>query len=197
MFNDKRYMKNFREHIESMGLEFRLPLNEMVYTPKETKYNIEKIPSKRWAGEFSYNIWFDTDKATTETGHTYILQFTYYIDYMGEFEKKPLFNVSFSTKEQYEMSKDLDEDDAEKIYEMPTNKNEREELMQRLLYLFNEFHIKYGYIISAYVVGETEDMVKINYYRNLIKDSLHNVKETKGDSSINKGKPVYYFEVIK
>jgi hypothetical protein len=196
MFNHNRYIKKFKEHIESMGLEFRFPLNEMFYTPKETLYNVEEITSTRFKDHYDYDIWFDTDKALIETGHTYVVQFIYYEDFIGEFKYKPLLNVSFTTKEQYFLSKDLNEDDAEKIYEMPTNKNEREELMQRLLYIFKEFHIKYGYVVSAYVVGETEDTIKINYYRNLIKDSLKNVKETIGISSINKDKPVYYFEVI-
>ena len=197
MFNHTEYIKRFKEYIESAGLEFRLPLNEMFYTPKKTIYDLKPIKSERYINNLDYNIWFDTDKSLTETGHTYVLQFIYYEDVIGEIINKPLYNISFTTKEQYEKCIGLDSFEAEKIYEMPTNKNEREELIQRLIYLFKEFHKQYGNSCVAYVIGETNDKIKINYYRKLINDSLPNIKEIESDSSINKGKKVYYFKMIE
>lgn len=188
------YLKNYKEYIESMGLEFRLPLNEMLYTPLTTKYFTEPIKSKYFENRFDYNVWFDTEKSKIETGHTYVFQFQYYKDTIGPFRNLPLCNICFTTKEQYEETKDMNSVEAYKIYELPTGNNEREELIQRLLYLFTEFHNNYGkenkYI---YVIGETENIIKTNYYKKLIEDSIPNVGIINGESSINLGKNVYYF----
>jgi hypothetical protein len=46
------------------------------------------------------------------------------------------------------------------------------------------------------MLGETEDKRKINWYRQLIKDSFDNVRETVGISSFTNGLTAYYFEII-
>ena len=45
----------------------------------------------------------------------------------------------------------------------------------------------------VYVIGETNDERKTKWYKNLISDSIPNVKMLKDISSINSGKEVWYF----
>ena len=193
MFRKNLYISTYNEHVrKSCSKEY---INEVYYTPMETKINIRPKKSEYFENFYDYALWFDTNQSKIESGHTYVLEFRYYKDYLGPFKDKHLFNVSFTTKEQYDLHMDADtEKEASKIYEKPTNKNEREELMQRLIYLFQHFDNTIGNKMKAiYVIGETVDKIKIKYYRSLIKDSLPNIQETEGESSINDGKSVFYF----
>ena len=176
--NGKLYIHNYTEFIY-----------EMIYTPLVTVY-------KEFISDSSFNnkniqYWFETN-----SGQKYVLEFIHFIDNIGPYSNRNLYNVSFTTKEQYEMSeKETNISLKEFIYENPTGLNEYGEVIQRVIYLFKEFHKNYGQKnLAIYVIGITEDPIKIKYYLNLINDSIPGISKIEGKSSINKGKNVWYFE---
>jgi hypothetical protein len=80
-------------------------------------------------------------------------------------------------------------------YEEETNKGEFFELMNRISYILiniNNF-VRIDIPNLVYMIGETDNLQKINAYRDIIKNTFKNIKETKGYSSFNLGKPAYYY----
>jgi hypothetical protein len=109
----------------------------------------------------------------------------YVEDALSPFPNQPMYNISFTTKNQYGTDK----------YENETHKNEIIELVRRII----DILLDMDYIIRRfiknpiYIIGETDNPQKIKFYQNIIKDSLPEYKEMKGISSINNGKDVYYY----
>jgi len=62
-----------------------------------------------------------------------------------------------------------------------------------VIFIFKHFDSKFGKG-CVYLIGETEDKRKINWYRQLIKDSLDGIKEIIGVSSFSNGLNAYYFK---
>jgi len=190
MFNKRRYISNYNKYLKkNNNYNF---LTEIVYTKLKTTYKKKFEMNNIFQGEYNYYFIFDTNSDTE-----YILQFDYYRDYIGPFKGEHLYNISFTTYQQYLSSLSAKTDiQQEDIYEKITNNKEEIEIMKRLLYIFNDFHNNINpHIDSMYVIGETDDLRKINVYKDLVKTSISNIKEIKGESSINKGKPVYYFHI--
>lgn len=71
--------------------------------------------------------------------------------------------------------------------------NEEHELIKRLIYIFKDFDKRFGFD-CIYMIGETEDKRKINWYRKPIKDTFDNIKETISESSFTNGLGSYYYE---
>jgi hypothetical protein len=168
----KKYVGKFSDFI----------LNEITSIPKKTLYTLKQDESTSFKGNLNYHAFFRTD-----SGVEYVLDLIYVEDIMSPYKNKSMFNISFTTKEQY------DSTSATK-YEKETNKNEHLELMSRLIYIIEDINIyltsKYGEIV--YIIGETSNPKKINMYRDIIKNSL-NYNELKGKSSIILGRDVYYY----
>jgi len=101
---------------------------------------------------------------------------------------KPIYNISFTIKEQHNLRNN-------NIYEMETNKGEIIEIMKRLIFILNDVNIliKSKIEYPIYLIGETNNIQKINFHRNVIKDSLKTFIELKGDCSYNNGKQCYYY----
>ena len=102
-----------------------------------------------------------------------------------------MYNISFTIKDQYNLDDYLE-------YEKNTNKGELFEIVSRLIYILTNIDvwIRNDFPNIIYIIGETENIQKINIYRNIIKNSLKDYNEVKGDSSINMGKPVYYYNKL-
>jgi len=167
-------------------------LNEIKYTEKWTEINLQIHKSKYFNGD-NYEFYFKTDSE-----NDYVFEFVYYNEIVGPFIGYNLYNLSFTTKKQKELSdKIIDNNIKTNTYEKITDLNESHEIFKRLIYLFKHFHNYYGKIQKAiYVIGETTNPQKINYYKNSIKSSFDNVVEIKGKSSINLGNDVYYYEIL-
>ena len=190
MYRKKNYISTYNKYLKSIG-HYDL-ISEIKYTGIDTLYKKQFDKNDIFTNEYNYYFIFKCD-----SNIEYILQFDYYKDIVGSFIGYDLYNVSFTTYDQYLRSllakKEIQQ---EEIYEEQTNNNETTELMKRLVYIFQDFHDNINpHKKSVYVVGETKNPVKIRWYRNLIKDSIINIKEVKSESSINKGKPVYYFYI--
>ena len=189
-FKTKSYISNYNEYQKNIG-NYNF-ISEIVYTKLNTSYKKQFDKNKIFNNEFDYNFIF-----SCSSGVEYIFQFIYYKDYIGPFNNTDLYNISFTTYDQYLKSLSAKtETDQETIYEQVTKNGDYRELMQRLIYIFDDFHNNINpHNNSVYVVGETTDPRKINWYNNLIKDSIPNIKILKGESSINKGLDVYYFYI--
>ena len=167
-------------------------LTEIKYTEKWTEISLSIHKSKYFNGD-NYEFYFKT-----ENENEYVFEFVYYMEKVGPFIGSNLYNLSFTTKRQKELSDKIKDDKIRtNVYEEITDLKETHEIFKRLIYLFKHFHIYYGKRQKAiYVIGETSNPQKINYYKDSIKSSFDDVIETKGESSINLGDPVYYYQII-
>ena len=172
-------LPNFKNKIKDFGGY----ITEIKYTELKTDFvkNVEK--SKYFVDQFNYNYTFQTN-----SGNRYVVDFIYLNDTIGIFKYKNLYNISFTIEDQRNFSDYVD-------YEKITKKDENNELIKRIIYIFKDFYTNYGKN-CIFLIGESEDIRKMNWYRNLIKDSFDNVIEIKDVSSFTNGLPAYYFEII-
>ena len=74
-------------------------------------------------------------------------------------------------------------------------KKDNDQIVSRLIYIISDIDIiiSHKYPNIVYIIGETKNVKKINFYRDIIKNSLTQYNELKGKSSINLGRPAYYY----
>lgn len=166
-----------------VGVFSNFILNEIYMTPKETVFNLKVDKSKHFKNKLNYKAEFKTS-----SNNEYILNLEYVEDSISPFKKDPMYNISFTIKEQYDIT------DYSK-YEKETNKGEIIELTKRLIYVIKVIDtiIRTEIENPIYIIGITDNQQKINFYRNIIKDSIKDYKEILGKSSINLGKDAYYY----
>lgn len=154
-------------------------INEMVVSELDTYFKSYKSDSKRVIGDYDYLNIFKTNSDTT-----YILEIETVIDKVSPFPDKTMYNISFTTKEQFYDS-----------YEEETGKHEMIELLKRLIFIIKkiDIEIKSYNKNPIYIIGDTNNTKKIKIYRNVIENSLPEYIEIKGESSINNGKYCYYY----
>ena len=169
----KKYVGKFSDFI----------LNEIFATPKKTVYKLEQEESKYFPGNLNYLAKFNTD-----SGEEYILNLLYVEDLISPFPNRPMYNISFTIAEQYDLTNYIK-------YEKDTDKGEHFEVVSRLIHIISnvDLLISNEYPNVIYIIGETENIKKINFYRDIIKNSLKNYSELKGDSSINLGRSAFYY----
>jgi len=175
---NKKYVGKFSEFI----------LNEIYAKPKETVYKLHQEVSKCFPDNIDYIIKFKTNSE-----QEYILSIVYVEDKISPFPGESMFNISFTIKEHYDIMNYLK-------YEKETNRGEIIEITKRLIYIMNDMDIliKNRVTTPIYIIGETDNPQKINFYRNIIKNSIIDFEEIKGKSSINLGKgSYYYYEKLK
>lgn len=169
----KKYVGQFNKFI----------LNEIYFQPKKTIYNVIIEPSMYYNGYLNYISKFETD-----SGQKYIIDFVIVKENDGQFKDHNIFNLSFTIEENRDFTN-------YKKYEKETNKKEHIELTKKLIYVIQETIkiIKINYDNIIILIGETENKKKINFYRNIIKDSLDNIIEIKDKSSFTNGLSAYYY----
>lgn len=160
---------------------------EIKINPKLTPYRIWIEYNLYFVNKSDYYIQFDTDK------ETYILGLLYFP--INDISTR---NVVFTTKEYFDQYKNklenikkeknvLDEDDMRllsSIFEKETNINDIIPLMKSISYILVDIFQR-NIINEPISIGETNNPQKINFYRNIIKDSFPSWKETKVED-INK-----------
>ena len=173
---NKKYVGKFSEFI----------LNEIFFKSKKTVFNINQDLSNYYNGELNYNSTFKT-----ESGQEYVVDFVIVKEKDGQFKKSNIFNLSFSTIENRNFS-------DYKKYEEDTGKGEYIELTKRLIFVIRESIkvIELNYKNIVILIGETENPQKINFYRNVIKESFDDIDEIIDESSFTNGLKAYYY-VIK
>ena len=171
----KKYVSNYNEFI----------LNEIFAKPKETNFVIGREKSKYFNDKMNYYSTFKTS-----SGQEYVVDFVYVQEKNGQFKNDNIFNLSFTTKE----NRDLTD---YKKYEDETNKKELIELTKRLIYVVIEsidtIKLKYKNVII--LIGETENTQKIDFYRNIINNSFPNIEEIEDISSYTNGLKAYYYKI--
>ncbi len=165
-------------------LEF---LKEIIVTPEYTSYNINKKYSDIHNNKFDYIIDF------TDNDNIYIITLFYY-----EVNNIETYNILLTTKKQWDDYIDklntskakgfiTDEERIEliNIVEKETGYNQLYSILRKVSYILSDV-IKNklnGYPIS---LGDTNNPVKINLYRNIIKSSFSDLIESEEIFNDNK-----------
>jgi hypothetical protein len=178
-YTDAMLIQHFGEDIYHSGMYNRkstiMPwlefLTEISITPEYTEYDISKTTSVIYKNQFDYVISFENNSVV------YIISLFYYI-----IDGVETYNVLLTTDKQWEeYRKKLNEIgykgyitnderiDLINIVEKETGLNQLYPVMKKTSYiLFDVFkELLKGSIIS---LGETKNLVKINLYRNIIKN---------------------------
>jgi hypothetical protein len=157
-------------------LEF---LTEITITPEYTIYTTSKIASNIYPNKSDYIIRFQNKDVN------YIISLFYYI-----LEGIETYNVLLTTEKQWnDYEKKLEEirhkgyiTDEERnelvnIVEKETNLHQIWGIMKRISYILFDFFKNNTSCNNILSIGETKNPVKINLYRNIIKNSFRNIKE--------------------
>lgn len=178
-FNHKTgILPNFKKQIK----DFTGLINEIKYEPLKTDFKFDYSKSSKFKDEFDYIYTFQTN-----SGNRYVVDFIYLFDNIGPYKNRDIYNVSFTLEKNRNLSNYTD-------YEKQTQLNESHEIIKRIIFILRDFNVRFGKN-CVYLIGESEDKRKVNWYRNLIKDSFDGVKETVGISSFTNGLMAYYYEL--
>ena len=154
-------------------LEF---ITEIIITPEKTNYDISERPSDIYPNKLDYIIKFENE------GVIYIISLFYYI-----IEGIETYNILLTTDKQWnEYLKQLDlvrnkgyitdteRESLVNIVEKETGFNQLYSVIKKISYILFDFFKDSEVILS---IGETRNPVKINLYRNIIKNSFKNIEE--------------------
>ncbi len=204
-YTDKMLIEHFGEDIYYSGMYNRkstiMPwlefITEITIKPEYTDYTFSKKLSDIYKDKFDYVIKFQNN------GVDYIISLFYYI-----IDGVETFNILLTTEIQWiEYEKKLNDirhkgyiTDEERnelvnIVEKETGLNHLYPVMKKISYiLFDIFEKELDNNIIS--LGETKNMVKINLYRNIIKNSLSNI-EGIGQKFDDVGNKYYLYKIQK
>lgn len=174
-------------------LEF---ITEITITPEFTDYTFSKKLSDIYKDKFDYIIKFQNNEVY------YIISLFYYI-----IDSIETLNVLLTTEIQWiEYEKKLNDirhkgyiTDEERnelvnILEKETGLNHLYPVMKKISYiLFDIFEKDLGNSIIS--LGETKNLVNINLYRNIIKNSFSNIQEL-GEKLDDVGNKYYLYKIL-
>jgi hypothetical protein len=172
-------------------------ITEIKITPEKTSYSIVDKISDIYLNKLDYIVNFEHDNCE------YIISLFYYI--IGDIETYSLLlttekqwveYLNYMNSLRYKGGNITEEERKElvNIVEKETGLNQLYPVMKKVSYiLFDVFENKLNHSIIS--IGETNNLVKINLYRNIIKNSFSDVEELglKVDDHNNK----YYLYSIK
>jgi len=177
---------------------FMLTVNEIKFHPNYINYGFNYFPSKRFKNKDDIYCFFNINNTD------YILILEYLIENNSSFKNKVVYNIFFTTKEQYDIfdniSKDLSANDIEKkflelqnIVEKTTNKRDIIKIFNSLSYILLKMSDRIKKCI--YMISETDDIRKFNFYKKSIEDSFDNFELTIDISKFLPGKKSYYYKI--
>lgn len=200
---EKMLIEHFGEDIYHSGMYNRkstiMPwlefITEITIKPEYTDYTFSKKLSDIYKGKFDYIIRFQNKEVN------YIISLFYYI-----IDSVETYNVLLTTEEQWkEYEKKLnsirykgyitddERNELVNIVEKETGLNHLYPVMKKISYiLFDIFEKELGDSILS--LGETKNMVKINLYRNIIKNSFSNIEEI-GEKLDDIGNEFYLYKI--
>jgi len=203
-YTHQMLIEHFGEDIYHSGLYNRnstiMPwlqfLEEIVITPEETNYDYSKEPSDIYPNKFDHIIKFRDGK------NKYVAVLFYYV--IDEIET---YNILFTTQNQWRDYKsklgafrnkgyitDSERHELVNIVERETGFDKLYSVMKKVSYVLFDFignKLDGNITIS---IGETKNLVKINLYRNIIKNSFPNVREL-GEKFDEVGNKYYIYEI--
>jgi hypothetical protein len=110
-----------------------------------------------------------------------------------KYEKR--YNEILKTKKDEPLSPE-EHKELSDIVEGQTKFNELFPVMNAISYIILDFYekvLKIRLLSIKFSITETDNLKKINMYRNIIKDSFKNVKES--DDIDEEGKRIYYYKI--
>jgi hypothetical protein len=171
-------------------LNYNNYINEIKITAGYTNYSTSKIPSE-YVNKTNYKYDFIIN------GNKYVLLFFYVENYdMKSYELVFTTNEQFEKYEQYKKSINqitlLDEMYLSSIIEEETDRKELIKIMKSICYI-----IENEYKDLPFSITETDNLTKINLYRNIFNDTYKNIFiEEIGNSQLNKSKKIYYYKKL-
>ena len=178
---------------------FMLTVNEIRFRPNYTYFEFNTIKSKR------YNDKKDTICFFSVNDTQYILLLEYLIENNSSFNNQVVHNVFFTTKVQYDdyikATLNLSAEEMEiRFYELQdfvekeTNKGDIIKIFNSLSYIL----LKMSNMIEGgvYMISETNDIRKFNFYKKSIEDSFTNFDLIVDISCFIPDKKSYYY-IIK
>ena len=177
---------------------FMLTVNEIKMHPNYNYFTFEYIDSKRYNDKEDILCHFSVND--TE----YILLLEYLIENNSSFKNKVVYNIFFTTKIQYDnyikRTLNLSAEDMEKIFDELQENAEKETNKGDIIKIFNSL----SYILlkmknriegGIYMISETKNMKKFNFYKTSIEDSFDNFELTIDVSKFLPGKKSYYYNI--
>ena len=179
--------------------KFMLLVNEIKFHPNYTYFEFNTIASKR------YNDRKDTICFFSVNDIQYILLLEYLIESNSSFNNQVVHNIFFTTKVQYDnyikTTLNLSAEGMEKIFyeiqdmvEKETNKGDIIKIFNSLAYILLKMNNQIKNCI--YMISETDDIRKFNFYKKSIEDSFNNYDLVVDISSFIPDKKSYYY-IIK
>lgn len=184
-YNNEMLKEHFGDDIYESGMYNRKPsvmpwlyfITEIIVTPEYVDYNISKMASDIYNNKLDYIIKFEDNKVE------YIIHLFYYI-----IDDLETYDILLTTKEQWIKYKRklyeirykgyvTSEENIEmiNIVEKETGFNRLYKIIKKISYILLDFSKNES--IKIFSIGETDNLVKINLYRNIIKSSFNNVEE--------------------
>lgn len=202
-YTDKMLIEHFGEDIYHSGIYNRksniMPwldfITEITISPEYTDYIFSKKLSDIYKDKFDYIINFQNN------GVDYIISLFYYV-----IDNIETYNILLTTQTQWdEYEKKLNDirdkgyitneerSELVNIVEKETGLNHLYPVMKKISYvLFDIFEKELDNSILS--IGETKNMVKINLYRNIIKNSFSNIEEL-GEKFDDVGNRYYLYKM--
>jgi hypothetical protein len=201
-YTDRMLIEHFGEDIYHSGLYNRkssiMPwlrfITEIKITPEKVNYDILERKSDIYPNKIDYVISFENEKVC------YIISLFYYV--ISGIET---YNILLTTKKQWDdyLSKlelirdkgyitETEREDLVNIVEKETGFHQLYGVMRKISYIIFDFFKDNSEVIIS--IGETKNPVKINLYRNIIKNSFVNVEEI-GDKLDNAGNKYYLYKI--
>ena len=160
-------------------------INEINITPIKTDYKSVKTKSLI-QHHCDYVNYFTVNE------HNYIIHYFYYV-----VDNVASYQLLFTTLEQYnEYKKEINVkpynyEKLRTIVEKETKFNDIFPIMKAISYIIFDFYPRLSNLPLS--LGDTDDKVKINLYRNIIKNSFPNISETIGVDT--RGELLYYYKI--
>ncbi len=142
-------------------------ITEIKITPEKTDYNISERRSDIYPNKSDYIISFENE------GVYYVISLFYYI--ISDIET---YNLLLTTKKQwndYLNKLESIRHELVNIVEKETGLNQLYSIMKKVSYIIFDFYKDHPEIIIS--IGETDNPVKISFYRNIIKNSFDDIED--------------------
>jgi hypothetical protein len=177
-----------------------LIVNEIKFHPNYINFEFNYFSSKRFKDKDDIYCFFninDTD---------YILILEYLIENNSSFNNQVVYNIFFTTKNQYDIfdnmaknlsSKEIEEkfSELQNIVEEIIDKGDILKIFSSLSYILLKMNDRIKDCI--YMISETDDERKFHFYKKSIEDSFDNFELTIDVSKFLPGKKSYYYKIEK
>jgi hypothetical protein len=169
-------------------------VNEIKINLEETNYDITPVPSSLDSNKMDYLLTFISGDIS------YTICLMYY-----KIHKDDTYNIIFTTTEQWNQYRQeffniskkgsINSNEWELLNDIisrETGFNDLFSIFRKLSWILLDFYEKYikGSILS---ISNTENKKKISLYRNIIKDSFHNIIE---NETLFNGNKYYLYEIL-